>query len=83
MAHQHVELDHENLQLILGKVALDGERFILQREGKPIAALVSIEELEILQDLEELEDEYDLKAAEETTEEQETVSWEEVRVKLG
>ncbi|MBA3924350.1 MAG: type II toxin-antitoxin system Phd/YefM family antitoxin [Nostocaceae cyanobacterium] len=83
MAYQHIDLDYENLQAVIGKVALEGERFILQREGKPVAALVSIEELEILQELEELEDEYDLKAAEEATKESGTVSWEDVRVKYG
>lgn len=82
MVHQHIDIDDESIQAVIG-IALDGERFILQREGKPIAALVSIEDLEILQDLEDLEDEYDLKAAEEATGEPETVSWEEVRVKLG
>ena len=50
----------DNLAEALNKVAYAGERVILARRGKGVAALVSMEDLELL---EKLEDESDLKAA--------------------
>ena len=37
------------------KVQIGGERIVLERQGRPVAALVSLEDLDLL---EELEDEY-------------------------
>jgi len=44
----------------LSRVAKSGERFVLKRHGKRMAALVPVDELEFL---ERLEDEADIKAA--------------------
>ena len=70
----------ENFESTLDQVVLEGERIILQRNGKAVAALVSIEDLEIL---EELEDKLDLEAAQEALQEPGTVSWESVKASLG
>jgi prevent-host-death family protein len=43
----------------LNRAAYGGERVVLERRGKPVAALVSMEDLELL---EQLEDEADLRA---------------------
>ncbi|MBI3838160.1 MAG: type II toxin-antitoxin system prevent-host-death family antitoxin [Planctomycetia bacterium] len=48
-----------NLADTLNRVAYAGERVVLERRGKPVAALVSIEDLELL---ERLENEADLQA---------------------
>ncbi len=48
-----------NLVDALNRAAYGGERVILERRGKPVAALVSMQDLELL---ERLEDEIDLKA---------------------
>ncbi len=45
---------------LLNRVAYRGERIVLHRRGKDVAAIVSVEDLELL---ERLEDERDLKAA--------------------
>ena len=45
---------------VLNRVAYQGERIVLHRRGKNVAALVSVEDLELL---EKLEDQMDLKAA--------------------
>jgi len=50
----------EKLADILNDVAFRGERVLLERHGKSIAAVVSVEDLELL---ERLEDEMDLDAA--------------------
>jgi prevent-host-death family protein len=47
----------------LNRVAYSGERVLLQRHGKDVAALVSMKELHILEDLERIEDEQDEKEA--------------------
>jgi prevent-host-death family protein len=50
----------DNLADALNRVAYGGERVILQRRGKGVAALVSLEELALL---EELENKADVEAA--------------------
>jgi prevent-host-death family protein len=45
---------------VLNRVAYRGERIVLNRRGKDVAAIVSVEDLKLL---ERLEDEKDLKAA--------------------
>lgn len=42
----------DNLADALNRVAYGGERVVLQRRGKGVAALVSIEDLTLLEDLE-------------------------------
>ena len=49
-----------NLADAINRVAYAGERIILERRGKGVAALVSVEDLELLQ---RIEDEADIKAA--------------------
>ncbi len=70
----------ENFEATLDQVVLEGERIILQRNGKAVAALVAIKDLEILA---ELEDELDLEAVQEALQEPGTVSWESVQASLG
>jgi prevent-host-death family protein len=48
---------------VINRVAYAGERVLLQRHGKDVAALVSMKELKILQEIEKMEDEIDLKEA--------------------
>ncbi|MBE9209691.1 hypothetical protein IQ244_24990 [Nostoc sp. LEGE 06077] len=83
MTHRYTDIDYKNLQIAIDKVVLKGERIILQREGKTVAAIVPIEELGILQELEELEDGFDLKAVQEAMKEPGIVPWEEVKLKFG
>jgi prevent-host-death family protein len=64
----------------LNRVAFKGERILLERHGKPVAALVSVEDLELL---EALEDRLDVEAALAAREEPGTVPYEEVRRKAG
>lgn len=64
----------------LNRVAFKGERIVLERHGKAVAALVSVEDLELLEDLEDRLDEAAVLAA---REEPGTVPYEEVRRKAG
>ncbi len=64
----------------LNKVAFTKERVLLERHGKPLAALVPVEDLELLQ---ELEDRIDLAAARKALKEPGRIPWEKVKKDLG
>jgi prevent-host-death family protein len=64
----------------LNRVAYRGERIILERHGKAVAALVSVEDLSLL---EALEDRLDMQAARKAQREDGAVPYEEVRQKAG
>ena len=70
----------EELADALNRVAYRGERILLQRHGRDVAALVSKEDLAIL---EALEDRADLEAARLALEEPGTTPWEKVKEELG
>ncbi|MBI5481084.1 MAG: type II toxin-antitoxin system prevent-host-death family antitoxin [Deltaproteobacteria bacterium] len=65
----------------LDRVARKGERIVLQKGGKDVAAIVPVEDLELL---EELEDRLDLEAAREALREPgPNIPWEKVKRDLG
>lgn len=69
----------------INRVAYQGERVVLERRGKSVAALISMEDLALL---EQLEDAADAKAARRALAEmkrkkQRPIPWEQVRADLG
>ena len=65
---------------IINRVAFGNESFVLTRRGEPIAALVSVEELKILQ---ELEDQIDIEDAWKAKNEPgDPIPWEELKKEL-
>jgi len=64
----------------LNRVAYQGERILLERHGKAVAALVSVDDLSRL---EALEDRDDLAAVRKARRERGRVPYEEVRRKAG
>ena len=72
----------EELAEALNRVAYSGERVVLERRGKGVAALVSVGDLELL---EALDDRMDLEAAREALKDVEkhgAVPWEKVKAAL-
>jgi prevent-host-death family protein len=69
-----------NLADAINRVAYAGERIVLERRGKGVAALVSIEDLELLQ---ELEDQADIRAARKALKEKGGISLEDFKKKHG
>jgi prevent-host-death family protein len=72
----------ENLSDVLKAVA-QGERVLLRRHGKTVAAIVPVEDLALLR---AIEDRLDRKAAREALAEYEengAVSWEDAKAQLG
>lgn len=63
MVHIPVSEFKNEISETLNRVVYAGERVLLQRHGKDVAALVSMRELQVLEDIEQIEDEIDLKEA--------------------
>ncbi|MFO8013780.1 MAG: type II toxin-antitoxin system Phd/YefM family antitoxin [Phycisphaerae bacterium] len=64
---------------LLNRVAYKGERIVIERRGKGLAALVSQEDLALL---ESLEDRVDLEAARKALKEKGSVPWDDVKADL-
>lgn len=64
----------------LNKVAYTGERVVLRRHGKDIAAIVPIEDLEML---EAVEDRLDVEAAKKALKEKGSIPWKKLKAELG
>jgi len=66
---------------VINRASFGKERFVLTRRGKKLAAIISVEDLELL---EALEDELDVKAAKAAlSESDERVSYQDLRRELG
>jgi len=75
----------DNLADALNRVAYKGERIVVERHGKEVAALVSLDDLALLN---ALEDRIDMEAAREALAEMKTkgrkpIPWETVKRQLG
>jgi len=75
----------DNFADALNRVAYQGERIVLERRGKGVAALVSMEDLALL---EVLEDREDVKAARKALAEMKRkggkgIPWEQAKAELG
>jgi prevent-host-death family protein len=69
----------QNFSDIVNRAAYGGERIILHRRKKPVAAVVPIQDLELI---EKMENEFDIKAALKALKEPGTIPWETVKKKL-
>jgi prevent-host-death family protein len=69
----------QNFSDIVNRAAYGGERTMVYRRKKPVAAVVPIEDLEFL---EKLEDEIDLKAARQALKDPRAIPWETIKKKL-
>lgn len=70
----------DNLAELINEVLYQGDRICLIRRGKPVGALVSIEDLAIL---EELEKKIDIAEARKALKKGEFVSWKKFKKQLG
>jgi antitoxin Phd len=70
----------KKLANIVNRVAFGKEAFVLTRRGEALAALVSVEDLKLLQEMEESMDVNDAWQA--RAESEETVSWEVLKKEL-
>jgi prevent-host-death family protein len=86
MADMAVSTAQEEFATILNRVADGKERIVLHRDGEPVAAVIPVEDLKLLERLiEEEEDRIDLAKAERilSDPEQEWIPWEQVKAEEG
>ncbi|MCC6660211.1 MAG: type II toxin-antitoxin system Phd/YefM family antitoxin [Phycisphaerales bacterium] len=69
-----------NFSEVIDQVRAHGKRVLVQRNGRDAAALVSVEDLRLL---ELLEDRRDIRAAKKALAEEARVSWESVKARLA
>ncbi len=79
MVHLPSSKMRQNLSDILNRVAYRGERIVLRRRGKDLAAVVPLQDLQFL---DELENRLDLEAAQRALKEKGSVSWEALKKRL-
>ena len=83
MSEHRISEARDELATIVNKVAFGGERVRLTRHGKAVAAVVPIEDVELLEDLEDaIDTELALEALAEMGNEA-PIPWEDVKRELG
>ena len=73
----------QNFSETVNQVAYGKERVLVTRHGKPLVALVPIEDLQLLEELEDRIDLEKTRAALEQAKTEGTVPWEQVKASLG
>jgi prevent-host-death family protein len=69
---------------LINRTAYRGERFLVQRRKKPVAAVIPIEEYELLEKvIEERENAIDVRLARKARREKGRIPWERVKKDLG
>jgi prevent-host-death family protein len=67
----------------INRAAYGKERIILTRRGKPLAALVPLEDIDLLDQLENAADAEDVKLSREEAARGEVIAWEAVKADIG
>ena len=80
MIHMPISQARAEFSDTINRVAYSGDRIVLCRHEKGVAALVPVEDLELLR---ALEDRADLEAARESLAEGGRVVWEDLKAELG
>jgi prevent-host-death family protein len=84
MAHLPASEARDKFSDTLNRAAYGGERIVLQRRGKNIAALIPMEDYELfLRLVREREDRDDSEALQRAKQESGSISWEEIKREAG
>ena len=73
----------DRLSEIVGRCAYGGDRFVVKRHGKPVAAIVPIEDMYVAQYVEDQLDSSEYRRALEAGELEKTRPWSEIKAELG
>ena len=73
----------DKLSEIVGRCAYGGDRFVVKRHGRPLAAIVPIEDMYVAQYLEDQLDSAEYRRALEAGELEKTRPWGEIKAELG
>jgi len=83
MSERRISEARESFSTTVNRVAFGGERVVLTRHGRRVAAVVPIEDLELLESLEDRRDLDDVRAALADPTNQERIAWEDLKGQLG
>jgi prevent-host-death family protein len=83
MTHIGVTKLRSEIADVLSRVPYRGERVILERNGKPVAALIPVSELEFFERMEDYLDDLAADEAEREAEGQPLIPFEEIKRRLG
>jgi prevent-host-death family protein len=86
MPHTPATIEESHLSDAIERVSTESERLIVVREGKRVAAVVSLEDLEMLEELDEILDQADIpeiEAARKEAQEKGTLPLAEFMARLG
>ena len=73
----------EHFADVLNRVAYGGDRVVVERRGKEMAAIVSLDDLKVLEAIEDRLDSDDALSALEEAEREGTTSWSSLKAELG
>jgi prevent-host-death family protein len=73
----------ETFSTTINRVAFGHERVVLTRHGRRVAAVVPVEDLELLEALEDARDLDEVRAALADPENQDRIPWDELKARIG
>jgi prevent-host-death family protein len=83
VSERRISEARESFSTTVNRVAFGGERVVLTRHGRRVAAVVPIEDLDLLERLEDASDLDDVRAALADPENAEPIAWSELKSQLG
>lgn len=83
MSERRISEVRESFSTTVNRVAFGGERVVLTRHGRRVAAVVPIADLELLEQLEEAQDLDDVRAALAVPANETRVAWSDLKAQLG
>lgn len=82
MSERRISEARESFSNTVNRVAFGGERVVLTRHGRRVAAVVPIDDLELIEALEDARDLDEVKAALADPANRQRVGWEELKTRL-
>lgn len=83
MSERRISEAREAFSTTVNRVAFGGERVVLTRHGRRVAAVVPIEDLDLLEALEDARDLEEVREALADPENRTRLNWEELKTTLG
>jgi prevent-host-death family protein len=82
MSERRISEARESLSATVNRVAFGGERVVLTRHGKPVAAVVPVADLDLLESLEDAVDLDTARAALAEAGDEPRIGWDELKAQL-
>ncbi len=83
MCERRISEARESFSTTINRVAFGGERVVLTRHGRRVAAVVPIEDLELIEALEDARDLDEVREALADPANRERVDWDQLKAQLG